>query len=401
MAVDYERLRNLIIFSLVFVGLLFLAFIFIVRKLKKDLANSQSVEPDDVFYQNLKTALEKQHALTEEVKRREQFQNTVLNNISVGVAVFDRYKKLRDCNTFFKSLFSLEGEVKGKTIVDLKLPSQFVDFVKSINFSMLFHPYESQVSFDSRVLLVRVSKIRFLPDAEGILLLVHDITELENAKKKLELKNRLEYIGEMSTNMAHEFKNAISTVKGYAQMILSASNNIEKSKKYAERILKESEIINEVVNKFLLYAKPLNVSIEEVDVCEFVDELKSMFEDKPFVEFNIAPSSFVFNGDRVLLRQCFANFILNSIEAVKGVENPSVKVFFEKRDGYSLVFRVVDNGRGIPDDEITKIFVPFFTTKSEGTGLGLPICEKVIAKHNGSIEIKSEEQRGTEVIVKI
>ncbi len=398
---DYERLKTLIIGSLIVVGLLLVIFIVIVRKLRKEFESSTVVEPDDVFYQNLKTALEKQHALTEEVKRKEQFQNTVLNNISVGVAVFDRYKKLRDSNSFFRTLFNLEGDAKGKTIVELNFPEEFVEFVKGINFSMLFKPFEQRITLKDRVLLIRVSKIKFFADAEGILLLIHDITELEDAKKKLELKNRLEYIGEMSTNMAHEFKNAISTVKGYAQMILSYANENEKSKKYAEKILKESENINEVVNKFLLYAKPLDVSIEEVNTSEFAEELKAMFEDRGFVDFVVMPSSFTFKGDRVLLRQCFSNLILNAIEGVKEVENPSVKVFFEKKNGYSLVFRVVDNGKGIPEDEITKVFIPFFTTKSEGTGLGLAICEKVIARHNGSIEVKSEEAKGTEVIVKL
>ncbi|BBB32047.1 two-component system, NtrC family, sensor histidine kinase [Thermotomaculum hydrothermale] len=397
---DYERLKTLIIGSLVFVGFLFVAFILIVRKLKREFESSKVVEPDDVFYQNLKTALEKQHALTEEVKRKERFQKTVLDNISVGVAVFDRYKKLRDSNSFFRKLFSIDENSNGKTIVELGFPEGFVEFVKSINFSMLFQPFEKQLNLKEKVLLIRVSKIQFMTDAEGILLLIHDITELENAKKKLELRNRLEYIGEMSANMAHEFKNAISTVKGYAQMILTGEND-DKSLKYAEKILKESENINEVVNRFLLYAKPLNISLENIDAKEFLNKIESKFEDKEYVDFLFESENFVFKGDRVLLRQCFENLILNSIESVRGNDNPSVKVFLKKSENGEVIFRVVDNGKGIPEDEITKVFVPFFTTKSEGTGLGLAICEKIIAKHNGSIEIKSEQGIGTEVIVRL
>ncbi len=329
---DYERIKTLIIGSLIIVGLLLIVFIAIVRKLRKEFENSKTVEPDDVFYQNLKTALERQHALTLEVKRREQFQNTVLNNISVGVAVFDKYKKLRDSNSFFRELFNLDKDFTGKTILELNLPREFVEFVKSINFSMLFNPYEKQINLKDKALLVRVSKIQFMADAEGILLLIHDITELESAKRKLELKNRLEYIGEMSTHMAHEFKNAISTLKGYAQMILAGDDkNVEKSKRYAEKILKESENINEVVNKFLLYAKPLEINVEEIKATEFANELKALFEDKNFVEVKVSPRDFVFKGDRVLLRQCLGNLVLNAIESVKGNNNPSVKVFFEKK----------------------------------------------------------------------
>ncbi len=399
---DYEKIKTLVIGSLVVVGLLLIVFIAIVRKLKKEFENTRVVEPDDVFYQNLKTALEKQHNLTEEVKRREQFQNTVLNNISVGVAVFDKFKKLRECNDFFQKLFSIGDNYIGKTIVELGFPPEFVEFVRSINYSMLFNPFEKQLNLKDKILLIRVSKIRFLADADGILLLIHDITELENAKKRLELKNRLEYIGEMSANMAHEFKNAISTVKGYAQMILGDnSEDTAKSKKYAGKILKESENINEVVNKFLLYAKPLTLNVEEIGVNDFAEELKGLFEGKDFLNFYVNGENITFKGDRLLLRQCFGNLIINAMESVRGVDSPSVEVFFEKDINGNFVFRVKDNGKGIPEDEITRVFVPFFTTKSEGTGLGLAICEKVMAKHNGSIEIKSEEGRGSEVIVRL
>ncbi len=397
---DYERIRTLIIGSLIVIGVLLVIFIVVIRKLRKEFESSKTVEPDDVFYQNLKTALEKQHNLTLEIKRKEQFQNAVLNNISVGVAVFDKFKKLRHFNAFFEKLFNLDKSCQGKTVIDLGLPDEFVDFIKSINFSMLFNPFEKQLNIRDKVFLVRVSRIQFMADSEGILLLVHDITELENAKRKLELKNRLEYIGEMSANLAHEFKNAISTLKGYAQMIL-AGNDEEKSKRYAEKILKESENINEVVNKFLLYAKPLDITLQDINACDFANELKTFFENLEFVKINVNPEDFKFKGDRVLLRQCFGNLILNAIESVKGRQNPCVEIFLEKTEDSNLIFRVVDNGKGIPQDEISRIFVPFFTTKSEGTGLGLPLCEKIVAKHNGSIEVRSEPQKGTEVIVKI
>ncbi len=399
---DYGRLRTLLIGTLFLVSLLFIVFVAIVRKLRKDIEAKKNIEPDDVFYQNLKTALEKQHALNQEVQRREQFQKAILDNISVGVAVLDKYKKFREVNSFFRSLFGVEGQVAGKTIIDLGLPDEFVDFVKSINFSMLFSPVEHQVKAGNKIFLIRVSKINYFQNEEGMLLLIHDITELENAKKKLELKNRLEYIGEMSASMAHEFKNAISTVKGYAQMILSLLDEKKsKPKEYASRILRESENINEVVNKFLLYARPLQLSVEEIEVSDLLTELKTKFEKFPYIEFSSKPENFVFKGDRLLLKQCFANIVRNAVEGVKGIDNPKIRVSFEKNGKEGLVFKVKDNGRGIPDHEISRVFVPFFTTKSEGTGLGLAICEKIIAKHNGVIEVNSEENKGTEVVVRI
>ncbi len=397
---DYIKLKPLLIGTLFITGFLFLLFVFIVRRLRREFESRKIVEPDDIFYQNLKTALEKQHALNLEVKRREEFQKTILDSIPVGVLVLDKYKKVRDLNQFFKKFFNISDNYIGHAFVKLNLPSPFSNFIKEINFSMLLKPFEKRILFNGKVLLVKASKVTYFQGEEGILVVFQDITELEDAKRKLELKNRLEYIGEMSANIAHEFKNSISTVKGYGQMILQQLEGNNRAKRYAEKILKESENINEVVNRFLLYAKPLSLNIEEIDAFSFFEELKMGFFKFDFVKFNLA-TDFRFKGDTLLLRQCFSNLIKNAIESVSGVDNPEVQVFFEKGEDKGFTFRVKDNGSGIDESDMTKIFIPFFTTRSEGTGLGLSLCEKILTLHNGTIEVKSEKGRGTEVIVRI
>ncbi len=399
---DIERLKSVATIGFIVAAVLVILFVFVIRKLKEKLQVKPIKEPDDAFYLNLKSALEKQQALNREVKLREEFQKAILDNISVGVAVFDKFKKIRNANRFFENLFGLKGDYVGKTLIDLNFPEKFHLFVKSLNFSMLFKPFETEIKDGDKTYQVRVSKIDYYRGIEGFLLLVNDITELETAKKRLEVKNRLEYIGEMSANMAHEFKNSLTTVKGYAQMISAKAENEsnEKIKGFAEKMIKEIETINEVVNKFLLYAKPLSLNEEEIDAKEFCRELGETFSRFGFLEFSIKPQHIKFQGDKILLRQCLSNLILNAVESVENTESPKVKVSVTQENS-SVVISVKDNGKGIKKEDLSKIFIPFFTTKKNGTGLGLAICEKIVARHNGTLEVISEENKGTEVIIRL
>ena len=399
---DVEKLKSLTTIGFFVAVALVLLFVFVIRKLKEKLEVKPIKEPDDVFYLNLKSALEKQQALNQEVKLREEFQKAILDNISVGVAVFDKFKKIRNANRFFENLFGLKDGYQGKTLIDLNFPQKFHQFVKSLNFSMLLKPFETEITDGDKTYQVRVSKIDYYRGIEGFLLLVNDITELENAKKRLEVKNRLEYIGEMSTNMAHEFKNSLTTVKGYAQMISAKAegNEYSRIKNFADKMIREIDTINEVVNKFLLYAKPLSLNEEEIDAMDFLSELRESFSRFEFIEYSVNPEYLKFKGDKILLRQCVSNLILNAVESAGQSENPKVKVSVNKENS-SVVISVKDNGKGIKQEDLSKIFIPFFTTKKSGTGLGLAICEKIVARHNGTIEVHSEENKGTEVIIRL
>jgi signal transduction histidine kinase len=234
------------------------------------------------------------------------------------------------------------------------------------------------------------------PDSRpsGALCLLSDLTELVALQKQIRWKENLANLGEMSAGIAHEFKNALATVSGYAQMIRSEApeGDIHES---AERILDQTRSLTHVVTEFLRFAKPLEISYETVPMQTLVERVAAESCEGAPQATVVAEGAFTdIPGDEALLRQALINLIRNGIEAAResGAE-PRVVISgtieeLAGRDWQRV--RVADNGPGIPERDLPKIFLPFFTTKSEGTGLGLAVVQKIALQHGGSIEARNQ-----------
>jgi signal transduction histidine kinase len=152
-----------------------------------------------------------------------------------------------------------------------------------------------------------------------------------------------------------------------------------------------------MVTDFLNFAKPVMASIYEVDLTELLEsvlaDLKNLRPGDYKVRFHAAGNAIV-QCDATLMRQTFLNLLINAVESLNGGGTVSVSVDAYKNRDYVRV-RVEDNGHGIPSDVVPKIFFPFFTTKTHGTGLGLSLVQKIIWAHNGRIEVQSTEGKGT------
>jgi signal transduction histidine kinase len=237
----------------------------------------------------------------------------------------------------------------------------------------------------------------------GALCLMSDLTELTALQKQMRWKENLAALGEMSAGIAHEFKNALATISGYAQMIRSEAKPGD-TYDSAERILDQTRALTHVVTEFLRFAKPLEISCETVpmqavaervvqDLREAVPpctvECEGMFQDLP--------------GDEALIRQALVNLTRNAAEAAReGGQAPRVTISgtIEELGGRKWQrISVADNGPGIPQQDLPKIFLPFYTTKSEGTGLGLAVVQKVALQHGGSIEARNRQGGGAEFLL--
>jgi two-component system sensor histidine kinase PilS (NtrC family) len=233
----------------------------------------------------------------------------------------------------------------------------------------------------------------------GALFLLSDLTELVALQKQIRWKENLANLGEMSAGIAHEFKNALATVSGYAQMIRSEApaGDIHDS---AERILDQTRALTHVVTEFLRFAKPLEISYETVPMQTIVERVASEAQEGSPESTVATEGAFTdLPGDEALLRQALVNLVRNGIEAARAAgAAPRVVISgtieeLAGRDWQRI--RVADNGPGIPERDLPKIFLPFFTTKSEGTGLGLAVVQKIALQHGGSIEARNQSSSGT------
>jgi signal transduction histidine kinase len=257
---------------------------------------------------------------------------------------------------------------------------------------------------DTRHLGVTISPIRRGEGkVSGAICLLTDLTELAALQQRMQLKENLAALGELSAGIAHEFKNALATISGYAQMIRSESSEAE-ALDYAERILEQTRNITHVVTEFLKYARPLEIPDERVTLQTVVERVVSeVGEALPQVKIRCEGTFGDAGGDDGLLRQALLNLARNAAEACAlTAGGGQVAVRGEIVGGEEAGFQrisVTDNGPGIPGDVLPKLFRPFFTTKAQGTGLGLAVVQKIIVQHGGQVEVRNRPEGGAEFIV--
>jgi signal transduction histidine kinase len=237
----------------------------------------------------------------------------------------------------------------------------------------------------------------------GALCLMSDLTELTALQKQIRWKENLAALGEMSAGIAHEFKNSLATISGYAQMIRSEAKPGE-AQESAERILDQTRALTHVVTEFLRFAKPLEICYETVTMQMLVQKVaEELHETIPECALQFEGTFQDLPGDEALLRQALLNLARNGAQAAKeSTKSPRVTISgsIEELGGRKWQrICVADNGSGIPPTDLPKIFLPFYTTKSEGTGLGLAVVQKVALQHAGSIEARNRPDGGAEFLL--
>jgi len=257
---------------------------------------------------------------------------------------------------------------------------------------------------DTRRLGVTISPIRRGEGKiSGAICLLTDLTELAALQQRMQLKENLAALGELSAGIAHEFKNALATISGYAQMIQSEPSEAE-ALDYAKRILEQTRNIAHVVTEFLKYARPLEIPDERVPLQTTVERVVSeVREALPQVTIRWEGAFGDAGGDEGLLRQALLNLARNAAEAcATTADGGQVVVRGDIVHGDEAEFqriRVTDNGPGIDADVLPKLFRPFFTTKAKGTGLGLAVVQKIVVQHGGQVEVRNRPEGGAEFIV--
>ncbi|MGB2623121.1 MAG: ATP-binding protein [Candidatus Acidiferrum sp.] len=257
---------------------------------------------------------------------------------------------------------------------------------------------------ESRLLGVTISPIRRGTEKiNGAICLLTDLTELAALQQQIQLKESLAAVGELSAGIAHEFKNALATISGYAQMI-SAEAGAGEVADSAERILEQTRNITHVVTEFLKYARPLEITSEPVGLESVVERVVAeVAEAMPQVRIRFEGPLGSVAGDEGLLRQALLNLARNAAEACVGAANGGRVLLrgeiAKHEESATQRITVFDNGPGIPLGTLPKLFRPFFTTKAKGTGLGLAVVQKIIVQHGGKVEARNRPEGGAAFIV--
>jgi len=217
----------------------------------------------------------------------------------------------------------------------------------------------------------------------------------------LEMARResLAQLGEMGAMLAHEIRNPLAGIKGYAQLIEKKPQE-ERNSGFAQRIISETLRLETLVNELLSYAKSDRESMVKLNLTEIVSHAAALLrleaEQAAIRIICDCQDNIVIDGNRDRLVQLLLNVVKNSLQAMP--DGGTVRITAGIDDRQAIV-KVNDSGHGISEEEMTRIFEPFFTTRARGTGLGLPLCRKIVEEHGGKITVQSVVGEGTSVSI--
>ncbi|MBO8128089.1 MAG: PAS domain-containing protein [Peptococcaceae bacterium] len=233
----------------------------------------------------------------------------------------------------------------------------------------------------------------------GELFLFNDVTRNKMLEKELNKASTLSAVGEMAAGIAHEIRNPLTSIRGFAQLILEKDDQktIAEIKPYLDMALGELDRVSKLVTDMLQLAKPKEPVFEKLNwnaLCERVLKFATSEAQRLDVTITYAfdPNLSPVYGDAEKLTQVVLNILNNALQACAGGGQVHLKTYYRQN---TIHLDITDNGPGIPPDDLEKIFLPFYTTKDDGTGLGLPICNRIISEHQGSINVDSSSSGTT------
>jgi two-component system, NtrC family, sensor histidine kinase HydH len=237
----------------------------------------------------------------------------------------------------------------------------------------------------------------------GIVLLFKDLSEIRGLRKEVARTQRLASIGSLAAGVAHEIRNPLSSVKGFATYFKERYGDNTEDRQVADIMIQEVDRLNRVVGQLLEFAKPVDIRKETVSAEEFLKNSLKLLETRAEARSITLKTRISENVSRVFIdpgriRQVLLNLGLNAVEAMN--DGGEILVSLEPADDPNAVrIRVVDNGPGIDAAALPQIFDPYYTTKPSGTGLGLAMAHNMIEAHGGDIRIESNPGKETVVTV--
>jgi signal transduction histidine kinase len=294
-----------------------------------------------------------------------------------------------------KTYIPLIGEEMILGIIELVL-----DMSQQYN-SIIKRQYTTFGVFAIIMMVIFISMLLIVRKAEKII--ESRAVEQRKLVEQLNLAERLAALGEMVAGVSHEIKNPLGIIQSTSEILNNMPDATETHKRLSGVITEESIRLNRIVTEFLDFARPHALNLMEFDLKEVINKnlefLKPEMEKKGIsVEKNLDSRRYMIEADQDLLHRVFMNLIINAIQAIPSVGRIFINIAEEK--GFYNI-EIKDTGSGISEENMTKIFNPFFTTKQKGSGLGLPIVRKIIEGHGGQIDIESKEGNGTSVMIRL
>jgi len=339
------------------------------------------------------------------LSRIKAFSDNIVENIPVGLLFISENGRIITMNNACEKMLKLRPTDTLNRHAEDVLPPQISTLSHEALRTSALLIKEVDVTVQGKNMLFEASASVLMDDDGhfmGYIILLRDITEIRHLKNEMQRKERLASLGSLAAGVAHEIRNPLSSIKGFATYFKERYKDVPEDQNTAEIMIREVERLNRVIGQLLEFARPMNVQQKRVDLTAVLRHSIEMIRKQAASQEISIDAQGLSDGpvyayiDQDRIGQVLLNIYLNSVEAM---ENGGIlKVWIEKDEANEdIVVNVSDTGCGIPGKDMSRVFDPYFTTKQSGTGLGLAIVHKIMEAHGGQVKITSTEKQGTTV----
>lgn len=349
----------------------------------------------------LETMVEKR---TMELWESKTHLEAMLGGIAEGVVFADSENRITLINDAAENIFGIKREDwygrDFRTAHSEKAHKKALELIIEMREGKL-KSYSSEIKAGEKTVLAHFSPIMHHQEYIGVIFIATDVTEVKRLQSELMQSEKLALVGKMSSAVAHELRNPLVPIGGFANLIYKRLEEESPLKKYAGIIVREIDRLEKLLHNILYFTKDTRPECKPYNLNDIINELLYFYKET-FSENNISlnirlsPDLPIVSLDHSLIKQALINVIINAIQAMESGGLLTVESKTRKEDDtvYAVVV-VNDTGAGIPEDLMKNIFDPFYTTKIHGLGLGLSLTRRIVESHGGEITVESAEGIGS------
>lgn len=236
----------------------------------------------------------------------------------------------------------------------------------------------------------------------GVNFVITDLTEIRKLQQEIREKEQLAYLGELSASIAHEVCNPLNSIELFVGLLKRRINDQSEQEDAINKIQQEVRTLNAFISDFLMFARPVELRMQSILISKLLQEVLFLawkeLQDKHIdVRVNLQEQKLRIRGDFDQLKRAFLNVVLNAVQSMdrRGILTLAATVNKSKE---KIQVEIADTGSGIDPEDFDKIFQPFYSTRSQGTGVGLAIVKNIISAHHGTIIVQNNDPKGTRFI---
>jgi two-component system, NtrC family, sensor kinase len=400
------------------------AILALTKREKGDYLSSEDLDLLLTLANQLAIVIENHHLFyslknkADELERLKNFNENILLSLNVGILTLDEKGKVVACNHWVESMLGTNRVmILGRSLEEL-FPAQIVDRYRNYSLKSPRKKLEGTRFYKTLVENVQnkelVLNLSFVPlinesDMEyGTILILDDVTHQAKLEEQLTQSEKLSALGLLAAGVAHEVNTPLTGISSYTQMLHQQINKDADTLDILQKIEQQTFRASKIINTLLDLSRQQPQPFAQIDINVLMREtlvlLKPHFKDLPIeIVQEWDPTNPVILGNEGKLQQVFTNLLLNAKEAMQTIGGRLLAR--TETEGEYVIINIVDTGEGIPEKDLNRIYEPFFTTKkgtvTQGTGLGLAITYTIIQEHRGSIDVFSEENKGTHFQIRL